>query len=89
MVDGRRAVDGEEKAAGVHAVATPGRRPFDDRHPGPGIVGGDRGRRARQPEPDDENVDVGLCGEGHAGAPDMIRSGSEPSQPSAAERTIA
>ena len=73
----------------MHAVATPCRRPFDDHHPGPGIMGGDRRRRARQAEPDNENVGVGVGEEAHAGARDMTRSGSEPSQPSAAERTIA
>ena len=87
MVHGLRPVDLEQEAAGVAAVATAGRGLLDDRHRRAGVVGGDRRRRSRRAEADDEDVDRGrklICG-----GPVMIRSGSEPSQPWAAARTIA
>ena len=59
----------------------------------------DRGAGAGGAEPDDEDVDLSRVGSrggppdfpggAHAGAPVMIRSGSDPSHPTAASRTIA
>ena len=87
VLDRTRPVDLEQKAARVHAVATARRGLLDDRDRRALVVGGDRGAGAGGAEPGDEDVD--FVGQAHAGAPLMIRNGSEPSQPAAASRTIA
>ena len=89
VVDGARTVDLEQEAARVDAVAAAGRGLLDDRDRRAGVVRGDRRRCAGGAEADDEDVDLVRRIQVHAGAPVMIRSGSEPSHPTDASRTIA
>ncbi len=87
MVHGRRPGHVKQEAAGVNAVSTAGRCLLDHSHTGAGVVGSDRRARPGRAEADDENVD--RVGRSHAGGAVMMRHGSEPSQSSAAARTMA
>ena len=75
----------------MDTIAAARRALLYDRDGDAGLVRGDRGGRSGRAEADHEHIylDGQLHSPALTGAPVMIRSGSDPSHPTAASRTIA
>ncbi len=87
VLDGLRAADLEQEAAGMTAVATSGGRLLDDQHPRTGIVGRDCRTGSGRAEAGDQQIEAFLGA--HAGGSVIARNACCPSHPSDAPRTIA
>ncbi len=87
MLDGVGPADVEEEAARVPAVTSTGRRLLNHRDRDSGVMCSDSSRCTGGAVPENQYIDV--LRQAHSGGPVMIRSGSLPSQPLAAARTIA